>query len=402
LGTDDDIAGVPFHCDAATVLGALGELETAERHLAAATQRSAGQPDRVELARFILEARRGVRGDVDRQLERTPPVEWWRVMLVAALASAREGAFGDAQRQLMLAERELITLGFSDFKSLGERRAYEELRAILRNAPEAALAGTTSVRVATGPSPIGAGTAFDTRIRVIGSAMSIESRTGSFELPPGNPQRLVGVIVANGGSASFDQISEAIWPGDDVEASRVRLRNVLLRLRRAAGEIVVRAGAGLRLAPEVACDLFEFERLASDALSSARADPDLAGHLAEQAVSLVAGAVLGDFEYEEWAVGARRSVDQRLIGLLDLLSVRAEDAGDLPLAQSYAERALRLDRYTDSRYVRLAELLTLQGRSAAAVAVLEDATEVSRDLGGAVPAAVKRRRDDLMRRASNG
>ena len=82
--------------------------------------------------------------------------------------------------------------------------------------------------------------------------------------------------------------------------------------------------------------------------------------------------------------------------------MRAEDAGDLPVAQSLAERALRLDRYTDSRYVRLAELLTLQGRAAAAVAVLEDAAEVARDLGGAVPTSVKRRRDDLMRRASNG
>ena len=50
-----------------------------------------------------------------------------------------------------------------------------------------------------------------------------------------------------------------------------------------------------------------------------------------------------------------------MIGLLDLLSVQAEDAGDLPRAQALAERALRLDRYTDSRYVRLAELLTLQG-----------------------------------------
>ena len=97
-----------------------------------------------------------------------------------------------------------------------------------------------------------------------------------------------------------------------------------------------------------------------------------------------------------------QSVEQRLIGLLDLLSVRAEDAGDLPVAQSLAERALRLDRYTDSRYVRLAELLTLQGRAAAAVAVLEDAAEVARDLGVPCRPRSSARRDDLMRRASNG
>ena len=134
----------------------------------------------------------------------------------------------------------------------------------------------------------------------------------------------------------------------------------------------------------------------------ARSDPELAGQLAARAVALVEGAVFADFEYEEWALATRRSVDQQLIALLDLLSVQAEDTGDLPLAQALAERAVRLDRYTDSRYVRLAELMTLQGRTAAAVAVLEDAAEVARELGAAVPGAAKNRRDELLRRAANG
>jgi DNA-binding SARP family transcriptional activator len=403
LGTDDDLLGVPFHCEAATALGALGELEMAERHLASAQQRDNSYPDKLALTKFILDARRGVRGDVAAQLEITPPVELWRVLLVSGLAAARCGAIADAQRLLLDSERELITFGFSDFKTLGERKTFEELRALLRHAPAEAL---EPVALAASPRP--ATMAPDrvrtnqTRIRVIGGPIVVQTALGTVELPAGNPQRLVGVVVAHGGMANFDQISESIWPGDDVEASRVRLRNVLLRLRRVAGDILVRSGSGVRLAPDVECDLYEFDRLANDAMSAVRADPDLAGHLAERAVNLVDGAVLAEFEYEEWAVDARRNLEQRLIGLLDLLSVRAEDAGDLPVAQSLAERALRLDRYTDSRYVRLAELLTLQGRAAAAVAVLEDAAEVARDLGGAVPTSVKRRRDDLMRRVSNG
>lgn len=100
-------------------------------------------------------------------------------------------------------------------------------------------------------------------------------------------------------------------------------------------------------------------------------------------------------------MSARRRVDQKLIGLYDLLSIQAEDAGNLPLAQAYAERAVRIDRYADSRYVRLAELLTMQGRNAAAVAVLEDATEVARELGGAQPTALLQRRDELVRRAAS-
>jgi hypothetical protein len=117
---------------------------------------------------------------------------------------------------------------------------------------------------------------------------------------------------------------------------------------------------------------------------------------------MATGAVFGDFEYEEWAITARQGIELKLIGLLDLLSVQAEDTGDLALAQSLAERALRLDRYSDSRYVRLAELLTLQGRSAAAVAVLEEAAGAAREVGAAVPLNVKKRRDELMRQASSG
>jgi DNA-binding SARP family transcriptional activator len=239
------------------------------------------------------------------------------------------------------------------------------------------------------------------RIRVIGGPMLIEDGDELVEVPTGNPQRLLGVVVAHDGVATFDQLAEAMWPGDDVETTRARLRNVLLRLRRGVGDVVARFGSGVRLAQGVSCDLFEFERLANDALASARTDPDIAGHLAAQAVALVEGPVLREFAYEEWALSARRAVDHRLIGLLDLLSVQAEDAGDLPRAQALAERALHLDRYTDSRYVRLAELLTMQGRSAAAVAVLEDAAEVARELGAAVPKAAQRRRDELIRRAAN-
>jgi DNA-binding SARP family transcriptional activator len=193
-----------------------------------------------------------------------------------------------------------------------------------------------------------------------------------------------------------------MWPGEDVDVSRPRLRNVLLRLRRAVGDVVVRSGSGVRLADDVVCDLIEFDRLALDALSSARADPELAGRVAVDAVKAGDGTVFAGFEYEEWAIAARRAAEQRMINLLDLLSVQAEDAGDLSAAQALAERALRLDRYSDSRYVRLAELLTLQDRVAAAIAVLDDAAEVAREIGGALPASVTRRRDDLVRRTATG
>jgi DNA-binding SARP family transcriptional activator len=389
----DDVLGVPFLCDVATALGALGETDLASRYVDRALARRSVFPDQVASTTFVLEARLGRLGDIDDQLQSTPPAEWWRVQLVAAHAAARQGDLDRAKRLLADSERELVALGFSSATALGEGRTYSELQAILQRVP------SRTIGAATGdPEVAEASTA--RRLRVIGGAMVVEDGDAVSRVPPGNPQRVVGVVVANGGSATFDQLSEAMWPGEDVDVSRPRLRNVLLRLRRAVGDVVVRSGTGMRLADDVVCDLIEFDRLALDALSSARADPELAGRVAVEAVKAGDGTVFAGFEYEEWAITARRAAEQRMINLLDLLSVQAEDAGDLSAAQALAERALRLDRYTDSRYVRLAELLTLQDRVAAAIAVLDDAAEVAREIGGALPASVTRRRDDLVRRTA--
>ena len=388
----DDVLGVPFLCDTATALGALGEIDLASRYLDRAVERHSVFPDQVALTKFILDARRGQLSDVDAQLVVTPPAEWWRVRLVAAHAAAGHGELDCARRWLADSERELVALGFSSAAALGEGRTYGELQAMLQRAP-AVDETTEGSRLPRGRSKH--------RLRVIGE-MVVEDAETARKVPPGNPQRVVGVVVANGGSATFDQLSEAMWPGENVEVSRARLRNVLLRLRRAVGDIVVRSGSGVRLAHDLGCDLLEFERLALDALSSARADPELAGRIAAEAVRAGEGTVFAEFEYEEWAITARRHAEQRMLGLLDLLSVQAEDAGDLPAAQALAERALRLDRYTDSRYVRLAELLTLQHRVAAAIAVLDDAAEIAREIGGALPSSLNRRREDLVRRTAAG
>ncbi len=91
LGDADDVLGVSFLCDVTTVLGALGELGLAERYLRAAESRPKLYDNEVRRARFVFEARSGTIGDVDEQLKSTRPAEWWRVLLVSALAHARTG-----------------------------------------------------------------------------------------------------------------------------------------------------------------------------------------------------------------------------------------------------------------------------------------------------------------------
>jgi DNA-binding SARP family transcriptional activator len=399
LSKADDILGVPFLCNVADMLGALGDIEAAQRYLAQAFERDSVFSDKVLTSKFVLDARRGVLGDVDAALSMSPPDGWWQVKLVAAYAMAVNGILDGATVTRDDARRELLSLGFVDFESLGEAKTAAELDALLQVAPAASPATAASP---TPQVPAAVAMAPGVRLTVMGGPIAVHDGSQELPVPAGNPQRLVGVIAASGGSISIDQASEALWGDDDVERSRTRLRNVLLRLRRVVGDVVVRTGNGLRLSPEVSCDLYDFRRQAEDALSTARADPELAGELATRALGDRDVPVFVDFEYDDWAVAARRQVDQQRISLLDLLSVQAEDNGNLAAAQALAERALRLDRYTDSRYVRLAELLTMQDRMAAAMAVLEDAAAVAQEIGDGTSGAAKSRREELMRRTASG
>ena len=61
----DDVLGVPFLCDVADMLGALGDLDGAERYLARAIERDSMFSGQVLVTKFILDARQGILGDVD-------------------------------------------------------------------------------------------------------------------------------------------------------------------------------------------------------------------------------------------------------------------------------------------------------------------------------------------------
>ena len=159
LGDADDLLGVSFLCDVTTALGALGEIGLAERYLRRAESRPKLYDHEVRRARFVFEARRGTVGDVDEQLNVTRPAEWWRVLLVSALARARAGDLAAARGLHAAAERELLGLGFSGFDSLGEGRAAAELQqpaagrrgAAARTARrQLAASGSTGVRRSAG------------------------------------------------------------------------------------------------------------------------------------------------------------------------------------------------------------------------------------------------------------
>lgn len=129
---------------------------------------------------------------------------------------------------------------------------------------------------------------------------------------PSRPASLLKVLVINGGRLTLEQAVDMLWPESDVATGRRRMRNVLVRLRTALGDIVERHGASLWLAEHVRTD-FSQAQLAAD---RARC-PGASLATVSDAVERHRAALLPDDRYEEWAEGARQTHEQRLLSLLD-------------------------------------------------------------------------------------
>ena len=170
---------------------------------------------------------------------------------------------------------------------------------------------------------------------------------------------------------------EALWPGVEESSGRKRLRNVLNRLRDAAGDLVVREGDLLAFDSGRDVDVVLFEQAARAAF----AEPDAGLSQARAALSLYAGEVLPDDRYQDWATEPRERVRARALGLLDLLASHAERDGDLDEALRLLERGIEVDRLDESRYVRSARLLLRQGRRGRALEILRASAAALRDLG---------------------
>src|ERR1039458_10311438 len=100
------------------------------------------------------------------------------------------------------------------------------------------------------------------------------------------------MVAVSGGRVPADVAIEALWPEAGREAGRNRLRTVLNRQRAEAGDVIVRAGDLLLLAPEVRVDLALFEAEGRRALALGLAEPALAVAVARAAIARYRGDVV--------------------------------------------------------------------------------------------------------------
>jgi DNA-binding SARP family transcriptional activator len=206
-------------------------------------------------------------------------------------------------------------------------------------------------------------------------------RDGAGVTPPaGVAARAVEAVALRGGQLHTEELVEMLWPDTDPGKGRTRLRNVLGRIRRAAGDVLVRRGAVVALAEGAEVDAVRFEDEAARALALASTDPASAERLARAAVGRYRGDLAPDLLYEPWAAAPRERLRQRHVALLDLLGGFAAERGAYGEAASLLERAVDAEPLDEDRYLRAAALLA-DRQPAIARRFLDRARLVAADLG---------------------
>jgi DNA-binding SARP family transcriptional activator len=181
------------------------------------------------------------------------------------------------------------------------------------------------------------------RIRILGP-IEVEDDSGrAVELGPPKQRALLALLVIHPNSVlSTERIVDELWgdqtPTDGPRNVRVyvsRLREVLepARPKRAPGRLLVteRSGYSLRIAPDQ-IDAYQFERLVREAGSDIAADPGSGRKAIDEALSLWRDRPLAGLEFEDFAQGEIRRLEELHLTALELrfeASLRAGEPGSV-------------------------------------------------------------------------
>jgi DNA-binding SARP family transcriptional activator len=197
--------------------------------------------------------------------------------------------------------------------------------------------------------------------------------------PAGAATQVVKILAANG-SMHLDQLVELLWPDAPPGVGRRRLHNVLSRVRKIFGDLVVRNGQTLTLNLGVNLDAAAFESTARSALALADSGGP-AGLLLGNALELYRGELLPDDRFEEWAVVPRERLRQLALRCIGAAARLAESEDDVIAAIGWLERAIELSPLDESPYIEAARLLIRAGRRGRAREMIAAARRVAEDLG---------------------
>jgi DNA-binding SARP family transcriptional activator len=307
-------------------------------------------------ARAMLTARSGDPLQALEQLQEIVRSDWlekrlvWRHELMRAWATFRAGREGAGPRAAQ-AFATAARMGGGDLRVAlaGER----ELTVALAPLAEAAGDGAARRLLLDGRELL---------IRLFGTPSVTRPDGSTVELPAGKPGELTRILALHPDGLPVDVVLDWFFGDTPLDAARQRLRQILTRLRAAAGEIVVRDGNNLRLI-RAWIDVSEFES-AGNRVRTSRGPQ--AVQLAYAAVALRSGPLLPSDPYADWVQEARDRIDARYLELLDLIAADADARQSHQEALTALEQALASDPDDARRQQAMVDQLRALGRTRAA------------------------------------
>ncbi|HTV10824.1 MAG TPA: BTAD domain-containing putative transcriptional regulator [Acidimicrobiales bacterium] len=361
-----------FLAQAADLLDRVGHVPLAREYLGRVKAEPKDAGHLVKLAEAALEARHGdplsaealLTGLAEAPID---PCEYWRVTLLRAYAAFRRGEDTKAGTLAAQSFEQAARLGQHELPLIRERALTEQLigLAIATGQPAALALKATSLPVA---------------LAVLGRfELTVAGRP--LALGFGQEARLLKLVATSGGQLHSEQAIETLWPEVGRAAGRHRLRTVLNRLRRLAGDVVLRQGEMLAVNEAVRVDLDDFLEEAARARALASSGSEMAAAIAKGAMAIYRGEVLPEDRYEDWAEKARQKARVAMLELLDLCAGDAAKRGDLDELRRTVERTIELAPYDDVRYLRAAGALLQQGRRGEALSVVDRARSAFAEIG---------------------
>jgi tetratricopeptide (TPR) repeat protein len=326
-----------FLLDAAELLDLVGVSDQAQRYLARGREVGGEDNEEVMQTTAVLRARSGDPGLALEELQQLARGTWlekrvtWRHTLLTGWATFRAGRDGAGELAARAFEQALACGG------IGVARAGEPVIAAAL-APLAERAGSAVARELLLADR-------ELIVRVFGTPTIITADGSPIPLPGGMPGELVRLLALYEHGQPIDFVLEQFFPETTPTVGRQRLRQILMRLRTAAGEIVVRHGETLQLVPAWV-DVREFLAIGNRVRGAAGTR---AIQLAYAALALRSGPFLPFDPYAGWAEEPRAQVRYRYLALLDLVAHDAAARNSHQEALTALEAALEEDPDADQR-----------------------------------------------------
>ncbi|HET9692538.1 MAG TPA: tetratricopeptide repeat protein [Acidimicrobiales bacterium] len=227
---------------------------------------------------------------------------------------------------------------------------------------------------APAPPPSGA-----VAVRLLGGFEVIGAGGQPATTPPGMASQVVKIVAVRR-TVHIDELVELLWPDAAPGVGRRRLHNVLSRVRKAYGDVVVRSGETLTLDERVTVDAAEFTAAAASALAA----PDGgAGPMAalRDALGRYRGELLPGDRFADWAAGPRERLRQLALRCTTAAARAAVTDDDVTAALGWLEQAIEANPLDEGPYLDAARLLARVGQRSRAERMLARARATAEVLG---------------------